>query len=134
MRADMPAVVRGSPTVSYHQLQPSHIAKCTGWCVARTGIAIVARLSEPMGVRPMTIMICDQLAAIPAETWATASMTAAVSSNAEHVMSLAYADEAVHIREVAPLTARDIARATGAGQSTVQAWLARTRAPSGRST
>jgi DNA-binding transcriptional regulator YiaG len=70
----------------------------------------------------------------PAETWATASMTAAVSSNAEHVMSLAYGDEAVHIREVAPLTARDIARATGAGQSTVQAWLARTRAPSGRST
>jgi DNA-binding transcriptional regulator YiaG len=79
----------------------------------------------------MTIMICDQLTAIPADTWATASMTAAVSSNAEHVMSPAYADEAVHIREVAPLTARDIARATGTGQSTVEAWLARTRAPSG---
>jgi putative toxin-antitoxin system antitoxin component (TIGR02293 family) len=46
-------------------------------------------------------------------------------------MSLAHADEAVHIRELAPLTARDIARATGAGQSTVEAWLARRRAPSG---
>jgi uncharacterized protein (DUF2384 family) len=46
-------------------------------------------------------------------------------------MSLAYADEAIHIRQVAPLTARDIARATGAGQSTVEAWLARTRGPSG---
>jgi uncharacterized protein (DUF2384 family) len=46
-------------------------------------------------------------------------------------MSLAYADEAVHIRQVTPLTSRDIARATGAGQSTVEAWLARTRAPSG---
>ena len=46
-------------------------------------------------------------------------------------MSLAYADEAIHIRQLAPLTARDIARATGAGQSTVEAWLARTRAPSG---
>ena len=46
-------------------------------------------------------------------------------------MSLAYSDEAVHIRELAPLTPRDIARATGAGQSTVEAWLARTRAPSG---
>jgi|SRR4051794_35804467 uncharacterized protein (DUF2384 family) len=46
-------------------------------------------------------------------------------------MSLAYADEAVHIRELAPLTARDIARATGAGLSTVEAWLARRRAPSG---
>jgi hypothetical protein len=46
-------------------------------------------------------------------------------------MSIAYADEAVHIRQVAPLTARDIACATGAGQSTVEAWLARSRAPSG---
>jgi uncharacterized protein (DUF2384 family) len=46
-------------------------------------------------------------------------------------MSLAHADEAIHIRRLAPLTARDIARATGAGQSTVEAWLARTRAPSG---
>jgi putative toxin-antitoxin system antitoxin component (TIGR02293 family) len=49
----------------------------------------------------------------------------------DDLMSLAYADEAIHIRQLAPLTARDIARATGAGQSTVEAWLARTRAPSG---
>jgi hypothetical protein len=47
-------------------------------------------------------------------------------------MSLAYADEAVHIRQLAPLTARDVARATGAGQRTVEAWLARTRGPSGK--
>jgi putative toxin-antitoxin system antitoxin component (TIGR02293 family) len=46
-------------------------------------------------------------------------------------MSFAYADEAVHIRQLAPLTARDIARATGAGQSTVEAWLAHRRRPSG---
>lgn len=38
----------------------------------------------------------------------------------------------VRIRRLAPLTERDIARATGAGVSTVSAWLHRTRAPSGR--
>lgn len=47
-------------------------------------------------------------------------------------MSLAYADEAIKIRQLAPLTERDIARATGAGVSTVSAWLHRTRAPTGR--
>ncbi len=47
-------------------------------------------------------------------------------------MSLAYADEAIRIRQLAPLTERDIARATGAGVSTVSAWLHRTRAPRGR--
>ena len=47
-------------------------------------------------------------------------------------MSLAYADEAIRIRRLAPLTERDIARATGAGVSTVSAWLHRTRAPTGR--
>jgi transcriptional regulator with XRE-family HTH domain len=47
-------------------------------------------------------------------------------------MSLAYADEAIRIRQLAPLTERDIARATGAGVSTVSAWLHRTRAPTGR--
>jgi transcriptional regulator with XRE-family HTH domain len=44
-------------------------------------------------------------------------------------MSLAYADEAIRIRQLAPLTERYIARATGAGVSTVSAWLHRTRAP-----
>jgi transcriptional regulator with XRE-family HTH domain len=47
-------------------------------------------------------------------------------------VSLAYADEAIRIRQLAPLTERDIARATGAGLSTVSAWLHRTRAPRGR--
>ena len=37
------------------------------------------------------------------------------------VVSLAYADEAIHLREVAALTDRDIARATGSGVSTVSA-------------
>jgi hypothetical protein len=46
-------------------------------------------------------------------------------------MSLAYADEAIHLREVAALTDRDIARATGSGVSTVSAWLRRERAPRG---
>ncbi|MGH2853328.1 MAG: hypothetical protein ACRDLF_03940 [Solirubrobacteraceae bacterium] len=45
--------------------------------------------------------------------------------------TLAYADEARRIRELAPLTERDIARGTGAARSTVGAWLQRTRAPSG---
>jgi uncharacterized protein (DUF2384 family) len=36
------------------------------------------------------------------------------------------------VRQLAPLTERDIARATGAGLSTVSAWLHRTRAPRGR--
>jgi uncharacterized protein (DUF2384 family) len=47
-------------------------------------------------------------------------------------MSLAYADEAIHLREIAALTDRDIARATGSGVSTVSAWLRRERAPRGR--
>ncbi len=48
------------------------------------------------------------------------------------VVTLAYADEAIRIRQLAPLTERDIARATGAGVSTVSAWLHRTRAPTGQ--
>src|SRR5437667_9323980 len=47
-------------------------------------------------------------------------------------MSLAYADEAIHLREITALSDRDIARATGAGVSTVSAWLRRERAPRGR--
>jgi uncharacterized protein (DUF2384 family) len=47
-------------------------------------------------------------------------------------MSLAYADEAIHLREVTALSDRDIARATGSGVSTVSAWLRRERAPRGR--
>src|SRR2546421_11248256 len=47
-------------------------------------------------------------------------------------MSLAYADEAIHLREVASPPDRDMARATGSGVSTVSAWLRRERAPRGR--
>jgi uncharacterized protein (DUF2384 family) len=46
-------------------------------------------------------------------------------------MTTAFADEAVHVRETGHLSDRDIARATGAGVSTVGAWLRRTRTPSG---
>ena len=49
-------------------------------------------------------------------------------------MSLAYADEAIHLREVAcaerPVTSR--ARTGSGGVSTVSAWLRRERAPRGR--
>ena len=47
-------------------------------------------------------------------------------------MSLAYADEAIKVRDLAPLSDRDIARATSSGVSTVSAWLRRERAPRGR--
>ena len=46
-------------------------------------------------------------------------------------MSAAFADEAIRIRETGHLSDRDIARATGAGVSTVGAWLRRTRSPRG---
>ncbi len=46
-------------------------------------------------------------------------------------MATAFADEAVRIRETGHLSDRDIARATGAGVSTVGAWLRRTRSPRG---
>lgn len=44
-------------------------------------------------------------------------------------MTTAFAREAAYIREVGHLSDRDIARATGAGLSTVGAWLRGTRAP-----
>lgn len=46
-------------------------------------------------------------------------------------VTIAYADEALHIKRLAPLSDADIARATGAGVSTVHAWVKRTRAPRG---
>src|SRR5438128_1405879 len=46
-------------------------------------------------------------------------------------MTTAFAEEAVRVRETGHLSDRDIARATGAGVSTVGAWLRRTRSPSG---
>lgn len=46
-------------------------------------------------------------------------------------MSLGFASEAARIREIGHLTTADIARATGADDSTVRAWLNDTRSPSG---
>lgn len=46
-------------------------------------------------------------------------------------MTTAFAEEAARIRETGHLTDRDIARATGAGVSTVGAWLRGTRSPRG---
>ncbi|MBI5103844.1 MAG: RES domain-containing protein [Solirubrobacterales bacterium] len=46
-------------------------------------------------------------------------------------MGLGFAGEAAHIREVGHLSTADIARATGADESTVRAWLNETRSPSG---
>ena len=48
------------------------------------------------------------------------------------LVTMAFAEEAVRIRELGHLTDRDIARATGAGVSTVGAWLRRTRSPRGQ--
>lgn len=47
-------------------------------------------------------------------------------------MDMAFAREASYVREVGHLSDRDIARATGAGVSTVGAWMRRTRVPTGR--
>ena len=46
-------------------------------------------------------------------------------------MTTAFAEEAARIRETGHLSDRDIARATGAGVSTVGAWVRRTRSPRG---
>lgn len=46
-------------------------------------------------------------------------------------MSLGFAGEAARIREIGHLATADIARATGADDSTVRAWLNETRSPSG---
>ena len=46
-------------------------------------------------------------------------------------MTTAFAEEAIRIRDTGHLSDRDIARATGAGVSTVGAWLRKTRSPRG---
>src|SRR3954462_7905972 len=46
-------------------------------------------------------------------------------------MATAFATEAAHVREIGHLTAADIARATGADETTVRAWLRDARSPSG---
>jgi transcriptional regulator with XRE-family HTH domain len=46
-------------------------------------------------------------------------------------MKTAFATEAIQLREKGHLSARDIARATGADESTVRAWLRDGQSPSG---
>ena len=46
-------------------------------------------------------------------------------------MTTAFAGEAAHLREIGHLSVRDIARATGANETTVRAWLRDDRSPSG---
>jgi hypothetical protein len=46
-------------------------------------------------------------------------------------MSSAFSAEAIHIHEMGHLSIRDIARATGADETSVRAWVRQTRAPSG---
>lgn len=46
-------------------------------------------------------------------------------------MATAFAGEAAHIREIGHLRVPDIARATGANETTVRAWLRDDRSPSG---
>jgi transcriptional regulator with XRE-family HTH domain len=46
-------------------------------------------------------------------------------------MTTAFADEAAHIRNLGHLEVPDIARATGANETTVRAWLRGDRSPSG---
>src|SRR5215207_11684508 len=47
------------------------------------------------------------------------------------VMAAAFATEATHIQKIGHLSAADIARATGANETTVRAWLRGSRSPSG---
>jgi transcriptional regulator with XRE-family HTH domain len=46
-------------------------------------------------------------------------------------MATAFASEAAHIQEIGNLSTADIARATGADETTVRAWLRDERSPSG---
>lgn len=46
-------------------------------------------------------------------------------------MSIGFANEAAHIREIGNLSTADIARGTGCDESTVRAWLNDTRSPGG---
>jgi len=49
----------------------------------------------------------------------------------ERIMPVGFAGEAAHIQEIGHLSTADLARATGADESTVRAWLNETRSPSG---
>ena len=47
-------------------------------------------------------------------------------------MATAFASEAAHIQEIGKLSTADIARATGADETTVRAWIRDARSPSGK--
>src|SRR4051812_8897215 len=47
-------------------------------------------------------------------------------------MQPAFAEEAAHIQSIGHLSVADIARATGANQTSVRAWLRAERSPTGR--
>ena len=47
-------------------------------------------------------------------------------------MATAFASEAAHIQKTGHLSTSDIARATGADETTVRAWIREDRSPSGR--
>src|SRR2546421_1937825 len=47
-------------------------------------------------------------------------------------MATAFASEAARVKEIGHLTVPDIARATGANETTVRAWLHDARSPSGK--
>lgn len=47
-------------------------------------------------------------------------------------MATAFASEAAHIHEIANLSPGDIARATGADETTVRAWIRDVQSPSGK--
>ena len=47
-------------------------------------------------------------------------------------MATAFASEAARVKEIGHLTVPDIARATGATETTVRAWLRGARSPSGK--
>jgi transcriptional regulator with XRE-family HTH domain len=55
-----------------------------------------------------------------------------VFTDTVRAVTTAFAGEAAHIREIAHLSPADIARATGADETTVRAWLRDERSPSGR--
>jgi transcriptional regulator with XRE-family HTH domain len=46
-------------------------------------------------------------------------------------MAIGFAGEAAHIKDIGHLSVADVARATGADDSTVRAWLKETRSPTG---
>jgi cyanate lyase len=55
-----------------------------------------------------------------------------VATAANSTGTIALADQLIHVCERVPLSVQDIAAATGADELTVEAWLARRTAPSGK--